>query len=248
MLVLAVLGVGLALWVSGTDRLYASARWVGYSVCHQLPSHSYTAWGIPLPLCARCTGQYLGALVMLGFMVWMGGARVRRFPSKGALAVLAALLLAWGVDGVNSYLDFLGLPHVYRPHNFVRLLTGMGEGMALMAVLWPLFAQATWPPERSVRLEGRDLPLVGGLALGVALLVHFGDARVRYTLGLLSAFGVLVLMSMIFSVFLRALTRRLGRNASRWELALFLGGGLLMALGLIAGVGTLRDLLPQVVE
>ena len=248
LLVLAVFALGLVLWASGEGVLYTAARRVGYGVCHQLPNHSYTAWGMPLPLCARCTGQYLGALVMLGYVMWAGGARVRRFPSPSALGVAGVLLVVWAADGLNSFLEFLGLPHLYAPRNFLRLVTGMGEGVAVMALFWPAFAQATWPPREGERLHGRDLLKALAVAYALALVVHVGNAWIRYTLGLLSAFAVLLLMAMVFSVFLRLLTRRIGTGERGWETTLFLVLGTAMAIGAILGVGALRDLLPHVVE
>jgi uncharacterized membrane protein len=35
---------------------------IGSLVCHQLPERSYHLWTTQLPVCARCTGIYLGAL------------------------------------------------------------------------------------------------------------------------------------------------------------------------------------------
>ncbi len=239
-LLLAVLLLG------GEGGLYTPARRIGYAVCHQIPSHSYKAWEHPLPLCARCTGQYLGALVMLGYMLWIGGTQVQRLPSPGALGVIGALLGIWAVDGLNSYLDFFGLPHAYAPHNFLRLMTGMGEGVSIVALFWPLFAQATWPPRGRARLRARELPPPLIVAYALALAVHFGDGQVRYTLGVLSTLGVFLLMSMVFSVFLRLLTQRVGKNASGWETGAFLIGGGIIALGVILGVGALRDLLPPI--
>ncbi len=34
---------------------------LGGIVCHQRPDRSFDAWGLPLPVCARCTGLYAAA-------------------------------------------------------------------------------------------------------------------------------------------------------------------------------------------
>jgi hypothetical protein len=34
---------------------------VGHLICHQLPARSFHLWGAAMPVCARCTGIYLGA-------------------------------------------------------------------------------------------------------------------------------------------------------------------------------------------
>jgi predicted membrane protein DUF2085 len=41
---------------------------IGSLVCHQLPERSYHLWTAQLPVCARCTGIYLGAVV--GILGW----------------------------------------------------------------------------------------------------------------------------------------------------------------------------------
>jgi uncharacterized membrane protein len=36
---------------------------IGGVVCHQNPARSFHLWGLPMPVCARCTGLYAGALL-----------------------------------------------------------------------------------------------------------------------------------------------------------------------------------------
>ena len=47
----AALGYGFALGA------YAIGHWI----CHQLPARSFHLWDAALPVCARCTGIYVGA-------------------------------------------------------------------------------------------------------------------------------------------------------------------------------------------
>src|SRR5262245_24389943 len=39
----------------------AAVYQIGSLVCHQLPNRSFHFWGAQLPVCARCTGLYVGA-------------------------------------------------------------------------------------------------------------------------------------------------------------------------------------------
>ena len=55
--------LGAALLLPGT--LKYKLDFLGFGVCHQLSSHSLFIAGHQLPLCARCSGIYLGALVTL---------------------------------------------------------------------------------------------------------------------------------------------------------------------------------------
>jgi hypothetical protein len=34
---------------------------IGRVICHQIPARSFQLWTVPMPVCARCTGIYLGA-------------------------------------------------------------------------------------------------------------------------------------------------------------------------------------------
>jgi len=59
--VLAVTAL-LAFLVVTPDGLLTKADMIGYAVCHRLEGHSFTIAGRQLPLCARCTGTFIGAL------------------------------------------------------------------------------------------------------------------------------------------------------------------------------------------
>ena len=64
-LILAVL-ILFTIWLILTPPgVEGKVNALGYSVCHQIDSHSYTVGGKVLPLCARCTGTFLGLLVSL---------------------------------------------------------------------------------------------------------------------------------------------------------------------------------------
>ena len=232
----------IVLWLWGPEGLYAPAREVGYAVCHQIPARSYWAWDLPLPLCARCTGQYLGALVMVGYILWQGRSRGGRFPPPPVTMALAGFLVLWAVDGLNSYLAFLNLPHAYTPRNALRLLTGLLQGTALVAFFWPLFAASTWRriTPTAPLLTWHELATVLSVNALLGGLILFGDDRIRHALGLISTAGVILLLSLVLSLPARMVLRREGTSETTGELILFLGLGLVLALGLLAAVNTLR--------
>src|SRR5262245_40935798 len=58
--------LGLAVLAPGSLQFKLDV--LGFGVCHQLLSHSLIIGGHPLPVCARCTGIYLGALVTWVFL------------------------------------------------------------------------------------------------------------------------------------------------------------------------------------
>ena len=59
---------------------------VGSVVCHQLPERSVHLSGLQFPVCARCTGLYVGSVV--GLVLWL--ARRPRVLSYGRARVLLA--------------------------------------------------------------------------------------------------------------------------------------------------------------
>lgn len=106
------------------DLAVALIYLAGSVVCHQLPERSFF-WtnGVQLPVCARCTGLYLGGL--LAVLGWVGlkvRVRGRGWPlDPGAVlrvTVIASLptlvsvaLSAAGVwDGTNVLRAALALP------------------------------------------------------------------------------------------------------------------------------------------
>ena len=52
---------------------------IGYSVCHQIPSHSFKIGSMTFPLCSRCTGMYLGVCIGVGVLFTQG--KKSGFPS-----------------------------------------------------------------------------------------------------------------------------------------------------------------------
>ncbi len=248
---LAGLGVGLALCVllalllAPPHDLLDKADRFAYSVCHRIPSHSFTIGGRQLPLCARCTGTYLGTLAGLLVLLARGRGRASRFPARRFLAVFAAIMAVWAVDGLNSYLQLLGLPHLYAPNNLLRLVTGTLEGLGIATLVLPLFNLGIWMGQDAMPsiARWRDLLwlLLGGtIVIG---LVASEWAPLLYPLALLSGAMVVVLVGLIISLLLLMVTRRDGR-AQHWREALLpLLAGFTGALIVLMAIGLARDLL-----
>lgn len=83
--------------------------------CHCRPDRSFFVRGIQFPLCARCTGQLVGALTALGTL-WI---------ARPALPVLALLLVPLIADGI------IQLCTAYVSTNPRRFVTGVLFGYAL---------------------------------------------------------------------------------------------------------------------
>lgn len=206
LIALIILGIFLFLTPPG---LLGKADGIGYAVCHRIDYRSFHIGERQLPLCARCTGEFNAAAITLLFAGIFSRKR-GSLPRKSILAVLAVFLLAFGIDGSNSYLYLLKqanpgfLPQVsnlYIPNNTLRLLTGSGMGIAMGSVLFPIVNQTLWKDadERPV-LTWKTF----GMLLGIVLLFDLGILSEQpiflYFIAFLSVSGVLALLTMVFGI------------------------------------------------
>lgn len=206
---------------------------VGYAICHRIPARSFFIGGVQLPLCARCSGTYLGALAGFVVMFLLGRRRAANLPSPLVLVVLVLFVAAMGLDGVNSYLTlFPGAPHLYEPQNWLRLTTGTLEGIALAAVVLPIFNQTMWADataERSLR-SLRELSMVVLAGGAVILAVLAEPPALLYPLAILSSGTVLWMLTLINSVLATLAARRENRSFTWREAAPLMTVGLAMTL------------------
>lgn len=212
-------------------------------LCHQLPDHSLTFGGLPLPLCARCTGLFTGA-VLTFFTLWAMRQGRRASLPKGRLAVfLGALAFAWGVDGANSFCSTLhGTPFLYRPSNALRLATGLGLGMGVGVLLYSITHQVlgTWHLSQPPLAErGAVLVPIGINAAWGALLL--GWPKAPYWPLFWVTFGAAYLtLEWVNALLWGILLRREGRYAHLEEAWPVIALGGLSALGEMAFLGYLR--------
>ena len=182
---------------------------IGYSVCHRIEVRSFLLGERQLPLCARCTGMYLGALLGMVYLLPFG--RRAGMPALKVSIVLGGFVLLFAFDGGNSYLHlFPGAPGLYAPQNWLRLLTGTGMGLGLAAVLVPVIHQTLWQQYDARRaLQGwrQFLPLMG-LAGLVDLMVLSGNPLLLFPLGLFSAAEVVVILTLVYALVWVLITKK----------------------------------------
>ena len=234
-----LLAAGLLLfgWLMNTPSgLLGKADAIGYAVCHRIDTRSFHLGERPISLCARCSGMYLGAMLGLLYQVRIAPRRAG-VPSKKILAVLAMLVLAFGIDGGNSYITLIrGTGLLYEPNNTLRLLTGTGMGFVMAAALFPAFNQTVWQrisPHPALS-SLRQLGVLFALGLGVDLLVLSENPLLLYPLALISAGGVMVILTMVYSMVWLMLFRAENRIERARELLFPLIGGFVLALLQIA--------------
>jgi uncharacterized membrane protein len=221
-------------------------RYIGLvlsGVCHQLPEHSLLVAGVQLPLCARCTGTYLGALVALLYFVWRGRSRSSWLPPLRVLVVLVPFFLFWAVDGINSYFHYVtGLQILYAPSNLLRLVSGLLNGVTLSALLFPLFSFTLWREPEIERVIGSMTELAGLLLplLALALLLQTNLAGLSAVFAFLDLAGVLIMLGMVNAIIALLLLRR-ENVAQSWRQALpFLALGLVLTVVEVGSIALVR--------
>ena len=207
--VVVLLGVVLAVWISFTpEGIFGKADAVGYAVCHRIDLRSFHIGDRQFPLCARCTGQYLGALTGLVFQAVVNRRRAGS-PPKRVIIGLAILASLYGLDGVNSYLHlpafqeiFPNMNLLYEPNNFLRVMTGTGMGLVISAALYPAFISTLYQRfDRAPTVTGiKQLSIMIACAILVSTLTLLNIDWILILLALISSGGVLLMLTMIFTI------------------------------------------------
>jgi uncharacterized membrane protein len=222
---------------------------IGYAVCHRIDERSFQILGRQLPLCARCTGEFNAAAIALLFQGFVSRKR-SQLPKRGIIAVMVAFFLAFGIDGSNSYLYLLkqsspgildAIPNLYIPNNILRLFTGSGMGIALGAVLYPVVQQTLWRQiDERPALEWKSFGILTAIVLVMNLLVLTDSLVVLYPVAILSALGVLGLLTMVFTILWMIIMRMENSFDKPGQLWLSASAGLTLALLLILGIDLFR--------
>ena len=182
---------------------------VGSAVCHQDSTHSFLAYGQQMPLCARCTGMYLGALLSLAFHFRQG--KLGSLPPRKVLIPLGLLFLVFALDGLNSSAASLGLGwKLYEATNLSRLITGTGAGIVIGAVLAPIFNQTAWADwiRKSSLPDSKALLVLLAAGAMIVLVVYAGPQMPRYPAAVLSVLGVLVVLCLAYTTLALIILKR----------------------------------------
>jgi len=236
---LLVIG-GLWLWFTPAGLL-GKADAVGYAVCHRITVRSFLfPNGVQLPMCARCSGTFLGVLVgLFGPGLLLGRRRAAEFPKTWIVILMLGFSGWWAFDGANSFAHLLpsslGIPRLFEPTNFLRLTTGMFHGITLGGLVLPVVNATIWADARREPTLASVWHLLALYAVGVALIamVLSGLAVFLYPLAVASALGTLAALTGAGTVMAATLLKRENRAYTPGEALPLILLGLAGALALI---------------
>ncbi|NOZ72671.1 MAG: DUF2085 domain-containing protein [Chloroflexi bacterium] len=240
---LAVPSLVVLFWLGSQEGILGMANHVGYAVCHQITVRTYIFADLKLPLCARCTGQYLGAFS--GFVLaWRWGRlRAAGLPRGRYILILLAFLGVWAFDGFNSYVSLLlGRPFLYSPHNLLRLITGMLQGLAVSFFLIPYFNQVFWrEPDPTPILDNR-WQLFTALAVSAVLVLAVQSRWLPlfYPLAILSSATAFFMLSIVGILVLLFVLREENKNSTAADFVTLLLPGMVFAALLIGAIDLAR--------
>jgi uncharacterized membrane protein len=217
---------------------------VGSAICGRIPDHSFHIAGRQLPLCARCTGTFTGALLGFAGLLLLGKRKAAQMPPAPVVGVLVGFIFLMAVDGVNSYLSLvLGGPLLYQPHNLLRLATGTLHGLALSIIVFPIFNFTLWKePDSEPALSGfRELAkIVLLLAFPMVLLVQSQFGLLLYPAAAISVAGVLAMLTVVNAMIVVIATRREARAVDWWDASLPVALGFAATMVELAAIAVLR--------
>jgi len=232
-------------WLANTpDTPGGKLLAVGYAICHQIVARSFLIDGTPMPLCARCTGIYLGVATGWLLMQIAGRSRAAKVPTLRVSAFLFLALVGMAFDGINSYIHlFPGGTGLYEPHNWLRVTTGIFAGFALFCYVYPVFNAVVWAePDENQRTLGSLRELAGAAAILVFVLLLVLSERPLFLsiLAVASIFGVVFMLTMVGTVLFLSLFRLENTAQGYRALVIPLLAGLTFTFILVGGVDALR--------
>ncbi len=219
-----------------------------HGLCAQRPSHSLSIGGTILPLDARMTGIYLGAVTSGVWFLAAGRLRATARLPRSIIALLFAFIAAMAVDGLNALLVDLGAPHAYQPSNVPRLITGILAGTALGIAIVHLQAISLWSiGERRQAVVSRPAEVIAPLmvsgALGGVALSGLPILYAPFALGLVVA--TVAAFWTLGVVLLALISNRAWRYQTPREVAPLASIALVVTILTIAGLAGARYIAEQ---
>jgi len=221
---------------------YAKAFSIGSSVCHQIPSHSFSIGTVQFPVCARCMGLYLGSFIGIVYAFLSG--KKTAIPETKYIVVLAVLFLLWAGDGLNSLIsDFLNKPFLYQSSNLSRLITGYGMGLVMSTALVTLFNFSIWKTGKNTPVLESIFQIIGYGILSAlsSLLILISRPVIFQIAAYITIFTVLSIITLLYSIFWVIILKKENQFANWKDMGVYILAGYSTAITQILLLIALRN-------
>ncbi len=119
---------------------------IGTSVCNQSLNRSFVFTGVALPVCARCTGIYLGLFLSYIYFFVSKKRLANELPDKKIIYIFALSILFMGIDVGTQVIE------IRMSNNYIRLFTGLFIGCALASFLYPKTNYFLWKAKEKIKI------------------------------------------------------------------------------------------------
>jgi uncharacterized membrane protein len=188
---------------------------IGFSVCHQIPDRTLSFGSILMPVCARCSGIYIGFVISTLVLFLMYRKRQSLIAPVYIVIIFIVFLSAAAIDGILSYLQ------IYTTNNLLRLITGYMAGIALAAIVMPLFNYQYYIEPLADRILERPGKMVFFMfftflpILALIFKINF-LASFFYYFNAFSVFFTFFFVNLIVLYFIPAFAKKASRFFSRY--------------------------------
>jgi len=223
----------IGLLLAWPGDLLSKITWLSSGICPQRPGHSYFFDGRQMPLEARMVGIFGGYLLTLIGLWLVGRGRALQLPSRSLTIALGGLIAIMAFDGLNSTFWDLGWPTLYRPQNWLRVVTGAASGVGMAGLILPVFSLTIWRRGYLTPTFRRGREIIYALipAALLALGTISGWEPLFWPLSLLAVGGAVAMLVMFNLIILAIILRRENRCESARGLLAPLTAVLLVSLG-----------------
>ena len=176
-----------------------------------------------MPLCARCTGIYIGAFFAFCFFFLKKRMNSGKPFSIGQAVLTGCAILPLGVDGVGSYLGF------WESSQWMRVLSGSLAGVIVPGFL--LMAVNYDPQKRNEMLiyeKTAELLFLMVIAVGFGMLLYV-DMPIGVIAGVISILGEVLLWGGAVWMFLKSACKN--KKIPYWGISLVVSASVLFLVG-----------------
>jgi hypothetical protein len=158
--------------------------------------------------------------------------KISGFPSKKLLIIFVILIIAWLVDGVNSFFyGALGKIAIYIPNNSLRLITGFGMGLCISSISFILFNITVWKDlNKTSPIDGKTLFIMGAGAILIISLIYLNNEILMTLFAYISTITVIALLTTLYTIVWVILLHKENSFRKFRELLLMINAGLFCAL------------------